>query len=87
MNLTGRVVLVNSVLHAIPSYAMQTARIPVSVHKEVEKASRNFLWGNTDTKRKMHLISWEQVYAPKLQGGLGFKNLKRNNDANMLKLA
>lgn len=87
LNLTGRAVLVNFVLHSIPSYSMQTASLPACVNKDVEKASRNFLWGSTNEKRKMHLISWERVCSPKVNGGLGVRNLRRNNDAHMMKLA
>lgn len=35
----------------------------------------------------MHLMAWEKVCSPKQQGGLDFRDLKRNNDAHMMKLA
>lgn len=87
LNLTGRAVLVNSVLHAIPSYSMQTATIPVSVHNEVEKISRNFLWGSNGGHNRMHILAWDRVCTPKSQGGLGFRSLRSNNEAHMMKLA
>lgn len=87
LNLIGRTILVNSVLHAIPSYSMQTGNIHTSVHNEVEKISRKFLWGSYGNRRKLHPISWERICSPKVHGGLGIRRLKLNNDANMMKLA
>lgn len=52
---------------------MQTMEIPVSVCDKLDKINRNFLWGDTDKKKKMHLINWNKVCKSKDNGGLGIR--------------
>ncbi|KAJ1433552.1 hypothetical protein SESBI_06090 [Sesbania bispinosa] len=69
-----------------PNYLMQASVIPVGVCEEIERLCRNFIWGSSAEKRKMHLISWHKICQPKNLGGLGFKPLKLVNEAYMVKL-
>ncbi|CAN1157418.1 Putative ribonuclease H protein At1g65750 [Linum perenne] len=47
LSLAGRVTLAQSVLAAIPAYAMQTAVLPVTTCDEIDRRIRNFVWGST----------------------------------------
>ncbi|KAG5614977.1 hypothetical protein H5410_014801 [Solanum commersonii] len=47
----------------------------------------NFIWGTTDSKRKLHLLNWDIVTRPKGEGGLGIQKCKLKNDALLSKLA
>lgn len=42
---------------------------------------RNFLWGTTPLKRKIHLVNWKQITTPRLLGGLGIQRLELKNNA------
>ncbi|KAL5725053.1 hypothetical protein ACHQM5_008240 [Ranunculus cassubicifolius] len=41
----------------------------------MEKIMRGFLWGSSAGKRKIHLVSWEDVCIPKEFGGLGLRRI------------
>ncbi|GKV08919.1 hypothetical protein SLEP1_g20489 [Rubroshorea leprosula] len=84
--MAGRTTLIKSVLAAIPNYYMQSQMLPSSTLKDLDKISRNFLWGSTENQPKMHLVSWEKITQPKSYGGLGIKAAKEANLAAMCKL-
>ncbi|XP_061339878.1 uncharacterized protein LOC133286473 [Gastrolobium bilobum] len=54
---------------------------------EIERLQRNFIWGDSETKKKTHYVSWEQICQSRECGGLGIMNLRRQNEAFMQKLA
>lgn len=85
MSFAGCVTLAKSVLQALPSYVMQTAMIPEKVCDEVDKICRGFIWGESDQGRKVHLISWDKIYCPKKDGGLGLKKTRNVNLAYMMR--
>lgn len=85
-SIAGWSVLIKSVLAAMPSYQMQSTLLPSSTIHEIDKLSRKFLWSQDTDTSKMHLISWRQVIASKDRGGLGFKDLKKHNQAFIMKL-
>ncbi|CAN1169819.1 Putative ribonuclease H protein At1g65750 [Linum perenne] len=87
LSLAGRVTLAQSVLAAIPVYAMQTSLLLVDTCKEIDKRIRNFVWGSSDEQRKVYLMSWDQICAPKDKGGLGLRQARFLNLAYMIKLA
>ncbi|CAN1188179.1 Putative ribonuclease H protein At1g65750 [Linum perenne] len=87
LSLAGRVTLAQSVLAAIPAYAMQTSLLPIDTCKEIDKRIRNFVWGSSPEGRKVHLINWETICAPKDKGGFGLKQARYLNLAYMVKLA
>ncbi|XP_004301578.1 PREDICTED: uncharacterized protein LOC101313223 [Fragaria vesca subsp. vesca] len=53
LNMAGRLTLIQSVTSAIPNYAMQTTKFPVSLCDRLDKLNRNFLWGDVDDKKKL----------------------------------
>jgi hypothetical protein len=86
LSLAGRCTLARSVIQPIPVYPMMTTPIPKSCLKEIEKAQRPFVWGDTEDKRKAHTISWEVMNQPKRNGGMGFRKLQSINEACLMKL-
>ena len=74
LSLAGHCTFIQAVTTAIPTHIMQCAMLPGKVCKELDKMNRNFLWGDSIEKKKLHLINWETVSRPKDEGGLGIKN-------------
>lgn len=52
----------------------------------VDKLHRDFLWGSTEEKRKLHLMNWNTVTLPKDRGGLGMVAMQSRNEAYLAKL-
>jgi hypothetical protein len=60
--------------------------LPRWVIKIIDKIRRDFIWGNTSSRRKMvHLINWQIVSSPKKWVGLEIKNVELHNKALMIR--
>lgn len=66
LNLAGRATLVQLVTSTIPNYTMQTMEISVSVCDNLDRINRNFLRGDTDSTKKIHLVNWTTVCKSKI---------------------
>ncbi|KAF7843938.1 putative ribonuclease H protein At1g65750 family [Senna tora] len=86
LTMAGRITRSKAVLEAIPTYSMQTSLLPKKVCKEIEKLSRDFVWGSNAEKRKPHLVKWESVCSPKEMGGVGLRRIEGTNTTLMMKL-
>jgi hypothetical protein len=87
LNLAGKVVLIKAALASIPIYQSSLLLAPVSIIQKIEAMHRCFLWeGGKQSGRKLHLISWEKISKPILEGGLNFKNAHVQNLALGAKL-
>ena len=78
--------LVHSVVSVIPSYDMQTISLLSSTCNEIDKRCRKFLWGGSEARSKVNLVSWDKVCMRKEVGGLGLRKAKLQNNAFMMKL-
>ncbi|KAL6208769.1 hypothetical protein ACLB2K_019714 [Fragaria x ananassa] len=87
LNMAGRLTLIQSVTSSIPIYAMQTAKLPSSICEKLDKLNRDFLWGDSEQKRKIHLTNWDMVCRPKCFGGLGIKKSSDMNKAMLAKVS
>jgi hypothetical protein len=67
----GRLVLVKSVLEAIPVFWHTLAHIPKGVLERIRKCCFNFLWKGSSEYKGSHLARWKLIATPKSQGGLG----------------
>ena len=56
LSFVGRLVLTQSVITIVPNYAMQCVALPTNLHS-MDKLSQNFLWGSTDNKKKLYMVS------------------------------
>lgn len=82
----GRVILTRSVTSTIPNYVMQCNVLPAKILQGADRLSRNFLWGSSKNKKKVHLISWDKIAKPREEGGLGIHAAKPKNTALLAKL-
>ncbi|MCH80143.1 LINE-1 reverse transcriptase like [Trifolium medium] len=79
VSLGGRVVLLNSVLAAIPIFYLSLFKIPVGVWKKIIRLQRRFLWGGAAGASKIPWVGWLDVCRTKKEGGLGVKDLRIMN--------
>ena len=86
LSLAGRTVLIQASSAAIPSYVMQCSSLPGKILEGIDRVNRNFLWGSSEEKKKMHWIGWHKVTKPKEEGGLGLQAAKGRNLALLAKL-
>ena len=45
--------------------------LPVQVCEKLDKINRDFLWGSTNERRKMHMVGWSKIVKPKDEGRFG----------------
>lgn len=64
---------------------MSLFKVPKGVAKIMEGIQARFLWGNSDLKRKIHMVCWSKIKQCKQAGGLGVRGIKEMNDALLLK--
>lgn len=83
----GRIMLAKSVMSSLPIFQMQLERLPTWVHKALDRAVRNCVWGGLGGKRGIHLLRWEILTKPKERGGVNLKTAREMNWALMAKLA
>ncbi|XP_028548566.1 uncharacterized protein LOC114579055 [Dendrobium catenatum] len=70
-SLPGRIVLVKSVLLAIPIFYVSHSLTPINILKKLEKICREFIWKKADNDDRMHYISWEVLCKPFAEGRAG----------------
>lgn len=73
-------------MSSIPNYVMQGAALLVHLCDKLDKISRDFLWGSTSEKKKLHLVGWNKIIKPKEEGGLGIQAARAKNIAILAKL-
>nr|GEV34889.1 putative ribonuclease H protein At1g65750 family [Tanacetum cinerariifolium] len=72
ISLSRRTTLIKSVLSSLAYYSMQTIKFPRSVCDSVDQKSRMFIWGGSNDKKKIHLLSWNTLQRQRKEGGLGY---------------
>ena len=86
LSLARRNMLIQASTAAIPSYVMQCNLLPRRILDGIDRVNRNFLWGTTESTRKMHWVRWQKVTKPKEDEGLGLQTARGRNIAMLAKL-
>lgn len=81
LSLGGWITLIQSCLSHILNYFLFVYRIPLVIASNIETMQRDFIWPGVRKGKMNHLISWEQVHKPKLEGGLGLEKISLRNRA------
>ncbi|KAF5797593.1 putative RNA-directed DNA polymerase [Helianthus annuus] len=85
LSLAGRVTLAKSVLGSLPSYFLSLFVAPKCVINKLEKIRRDFVWGFSESIKKMRWVRWEVMMNSKRKGGLGVGNIRDFNIAMLTK--
>ncbi|CAL5395354.1 unnamed protein product [Camellia sinensis] len=64
----GKLTLVKAVLSSLPIYYLSVFKMPVSVTRTLDKIQARFLWGESEVKKKLHLVNWEEDKRAKAMG-------------------
>ena len=64
---------------------MQCSYLPRRILEGMDWVNRNFLWGTTESVKKIHWVGWQKVAKPK-KGVLGLQATRGRNIALLLKL-
>ena len=86
LSFAGRVTLAQSVIQAMPIYAMQTTLFPSLVRYKIDKSCHRFIWDGKSKRHKMSMVGWDKICMPKNHGGLGFTKLDGMNHELLMKL-
>lgn len=60
-------------------------KMPMVVAKKLERKQSQFFWGDTNDKKKIHTVKWDDVAKSKDVGGLGVKRMIQQNLALLAK--
>lgn len=83
----GRLTLAKSVLSGMSVFHMQIQRLLTKVHKELDGAVRQCIYGSSVEKRSIHLLNWDTLCKSKADGGAGLQRSEHMNKAMLSKLA
>jgi hypothetical protein len=83
LSFAGRLQLISSVLFSLQVFWARVFILPKKIIRLLEQKMNRFLWGNQDSRARAR-VSWENVYVPRKEGGLGLKRLETWNKAAML---
>lgn len=70
----GKLLLIQSTLNTMPSYYLQSQSFPFTTLKDLDKICNDFLWGENEAKKRIHLVGKDSTFLPKNQGGLGIRS-------------
>ncbi|MFS7930377.1 putative reverse transcriptase zinc-binding domain-containing protein [Helianthus anomalus] len=85
LSFAGRMTLAKSVLGRIPSYYLSIFAAPKGIIQKMDKIRRDFVWGISDSGRKMRWIRWEYMMKAKKLGGMGLGGIRNFNLAMLSK--
>lgn len=87
LSLVGRMVHIQSSLAIMPVYMIQVLELSIATYNDIDKICRNFLWGDMENKKKIHLVNWKEVCTLRDRGGLSLRKAMDFNLALFTKLA
>ena len=83
----GQVILIKTVVQAIPTYSMNLFNLPKSLCYNIKSILARYWWGQKKDERKLHWINRQKLCAGKASGGMGFRDINAFNLAMLAKQA
>ena len=81
----GRLVLLKSVLSAIPTFYLSVFKIPTSIEQQISGLMQRFFWKGSKEGRGLASVAWDDICKPTGQGSIGVPHLKTMNVALLTK--
>ncbi|KAL2947351.1 hypothetical protein AAZX31_20G064500 [Glycine max] len=81
LSMGGKVTLIKSVLNALPIYLLSFFKIPQRIVDKLVSLQRQFMWGGNQQHNRISWVKWADICTPKIDGGLGIKDLSKFNAA------
>ena len=75
----ARETLLKAVIQAIPRYTMSCFKLTKKVCKSLVAAMARFWWSSSVDRKSLHWLSWKKLAAPKVKGGIGFRDFELFN--------
>eukprot|EP00253_Pinus_taeda_P023884 PITA_23884 len=76
----GKIILLKSALSALPIYQASFLLAPKHIMEQISCLLRDFLWkGGRGNQNKIHLVNWDLVKRPILEGGLQIRDPALSN--------
>eukprot|EP00253_Pinus_taeda_P035966 PITA_35966 len=87
LNNAGKIILMKVVLSSLPLYQHSILLAPKTFINKMEVLLRRFLWeGGKNNERRLHLVKWDTIKKPFIEGGLQIRDLATQNLALGTKL-
>ena len=61
LSLGGRLTMINAVLSAVPLYMLSIYQLPASIHRQIDRCRKRFLWQGTSSQKKFALVNWNTI--------------------------
>jgi hypothetical protein len=79
MSMGAKDILLKAVIQCIPVSATTVFKIPKNIVKLITDAMVAFWWGDLEEQTKMHWCAWWKMCIPKVDRGMGFRDLHAFN--------
>lgn len=84
LSYAGRLLLLKVVLFSIQGYWAAHLFLPKSILKKIQSLCIKFLWGGTQASKCAVKVAWKDCCLPKVEGGLGIRDIFEWNKASIL---
>lgn len=74
LNAPGRLIMLRSVLQALPIYQLSGRAYPKGIFTQLVSMFKKILWQGVQSNRKWALLTWDKLLKLKVAGGLGLRD-------------